>query len=191
MTANGVTAGTPKYVDLDADGKITSLDREILGYTSPNFKINFSNTVSYKNWEFYMMVSGVFGGGPGYYQSSNSTAFMAGGTGLFASNSIYIPYWTATNPSNQYPSATFAGDGRFLGLMSHDFVRIQDINLSYSFNQPWVKNAGIKNMKVFISATNLATFTKWEGGDPEVGVTVRANTPSALSSYNLGVNISF
>ena len=191
MTANGVTAGTPKYVDLDTDGKITSLDREILGYTSPNFKINFSNTVSYKNWEFYMMVSGVFGGGPGYYQTSNSTAFMAGGTGLFASNSIYIPYWTAANPSNKYPSATFAGDGRFLGLMNRDFVRIQDINLSYSFNQPWVKNAGIKNMKVFISATNLATFTKWEGGDPEVGVTVRANTPSALSSYNLGVNISF
>ena len=191
ITANGVTAGTPKYVDLDTDGKITSLDREILGYTSPNFKLNFSNTVSYKSWEFYMMVAGVFGGGPGYYHSSNSTAFMAGGTGLFASNSIYIPYWTAANPSNEYPSATFAGDGRFLGLMSRDFVRIQDINLSYSFNQPWVKNAGIKNMKVFISATNLATFTKWEGGDPEIGVTVRANTPSALSSYNLGVNISF
>lgn len=191
MTANGVPAGTPKYIDLDGDGKITSADREILGYTSPNFKINLSNTVSYKNFEFYLMIAGVFGGGPGYYQSGNSTAFMAGGTGLFGSNSIYIPYWTTANPSNKYPSATFAGDGRFLGLMSRDFVRIQDVSLSYSFNQPWVKNAGISHMKVFISATNLATFTKWEGGDPEVGVTVRANTPSALSSYNLGVNISF
>jgi hypothetical protein len=54
-----------------------------------------------------------------------------------------------------------------------------------------VKNAGIRNMKVFVSATNLATFTNWEGGDPEVGVTVRSNTLSALTSYNLGVNISF
>ncbi len=191
MTANGVTPGTPKYIDLDNDGKITSADREILGYASPNFKINLSNTVSYKNWEFYIMISGVFGGGPGYYQANNSTAFMAGGTGLFGSNSIYIPYYTAANPSNRYPSATFAGDGRFLGLMSRDFVRIQDISLSYTFKEPWVKNAGIKNMKVYISATNLATFTNWEGGDPEVGVTVRSNTLSALTSYNLGVNISF
>jgi TonB-linked SusC/RagA family outer membrane protein len=191
MTANGVAAGTPKYVDLDGDGKITSTDREILGYASPNFKINLSNTVTYKNFEFYMMISGVFGGGPGYYQAGNSTAFMAGGTGLFGSNSIYIPYWTTANPSNKYPSPTFAGDGRFLGLMSRDFIRIQDINLSYTFNQPWVKNAGIRNMKVFVSASNLATFTKWQGGDPEVGVTVRSNTMSALTSYSLGVNLSF
>ena len=191
MTANGVTAGTPKYVDLDGDGKITSADRQILGYASPSFKLNLSNTVTYKNFGFYMMVAGVFGGGPGYYLQSNSTAFMAGGTGLFASNSIYIPYWTAANPSNKYPSATFAGDGRFLGLMSRDFIRIQDINLSYTFNELWVKNAGIKSMKVYISATNPLTFTRWKGGDPEVGVTVRSNTLSALTSFNLGANISF
>jgi len=193
IAANGgvTLIGTPKYVNLDDDLKITTADRQILGYASPNFKINLSNTLNYKNWEFYMMISGVFGGGPGYYQASNPTAFMAGGTGLFASNSIHIPYWTEQNPSNKYPAATFAGDGRFLGLMSRDFVRIQDISLSYTFNQPWFKKAGISNLKMFVSAANLATFTKWEGGDPEVGVTVRSNTLSALTSYNLGVNISF
>ena len=191
MAANGVTAGTPKYVDLDGDGKITSADRSILGYATPNFKLNLSNTVTYKNFEFYMMISGVFGGGPGYYLQSNSSAFMQGGTGLFGSNNIYIPYWTTANPSNKYPAANFAGDGRFLGLMSRDFIRIQDINLSYTFNEPWVKNAGIKSLKVFVSATNPLTITGWQGGDPEVGVTVRSNTLSALTSYNLGVNISF
>jgi TonB-linked SusC/RagA family outer membrane protein len=191
MALNGVTPGTPKYVNLDNDPKITSADRMILGYSSPNFKMNLSNTLEYKNWQFYMMISGVFGGGPGYYQTSNAAAFMAGGTGLFASNSIYIPYWTDKNPTNKYPAATFAGDGRFLGLMRRDFIRIQDISLSYNFKQGWIKKMNISNLNVFVSAKNLATFTNWVGGDPEVGVTVRSNTLSALTSYNLGINVTF
>lgn len=149
-----------------------------------------SNTVTYKNWDLYVMIGGTFGGG-GYYLKSNSAAFMTNGSGLFNSNSIYIPYWTPENQSNKYPSATFTGDGRFQGLQNRGFVRIQDVTLSYTFSEEWVKKAKIDRLKLFLTAKNLATFTNWEGGDPEVGVTVRSNTPSALTSFSLGLNISF
>lgn len=190
ISKNGVIAGTPKYKDLNGDGSITADDREILGYESPNFKLNMSNTVTYKNWDLYVMIGGTFGGG-GYYLKSNSAAFMTNGSGLFNSNSIYIPYWTPENQSNKYPSATFTGDGRFQGLQNRGFVRIQDVTLSYTFSEEWVKKAKIDRLKLFLTAKNLATFTNWEGGDPEVGVTVRSNTPSALTSFSLGLNISF
>ena len=39
----------------------------------------------------------------------------------------YIPYWTEERPSNKYPAANFSGDGRFKGLQSRAFVRLQDI----------------------------------------------------------------
>ncbi len=190
MSKNGVTAGSPKYKDLDEDGVITSEDRDILGYESPNFRLNMSNTVSYKNWDLYVMLGSTFGGG-GYYLKSNTAAYMTNGSGLFNSNGIYIPWWTPENKSNKYPSATFSGDNRFQGLQNRAFVRIQDITLSYTFRGEWMKSAKIDRLKLFLTAKNLATFTNWEGGDPEVGVSVRDNTPSALTSYSLGLNISF
>lgn len=191
MEANGATAGIPKYKDLDGDGVITSADRTILGYTTPNFKLNMSNTVTYKNWDLYFMLTGTFGGG-GYYMKSNTSAYMTNGSGLFNSNGIYIPWWTPENKSNVYPSATFSGDGgRYQGLQNRAFVRLQDVTLSYTFREPWVKKMLINNLKVFFTAKNLLTITNWEGGDPEVGVTVGANTYPVLTSFSLGANISF
>ncbi|WP_234998005.1 TonB-dependent receptor [Parabacteroides sp. Marseille-P3160] len=191
IKANGVKAGVPKYKDKDGDGVITSSDRDILGYSSPNFKLNMSNTFNYKNWDLYIMMTGTFGGG-GYYLKSNTAAYMTNGSGIASSNGIYIPWWTAENQSNKYPAATFAGDGgRFLGLQNRGFVRIQDITLSYTFREAWVKNLSINNFKVFATAKNLATFTNWIGGDPEVGVAVRDNTYPVLTTLSFGVNLSF
>ena len=190
MAKNGVQPGVPKYKDFDGDGEITSADRKILGYSTPNFYLNMSNTVTYKNWDLYVMLTGTFGGG-GYYLKSNTAAYMTNGSGIFSSNAIYIPWWTAENKSNVYPAATFAGDGRFQGLQNRGFVRLQDITLSYTFRQSWVKKMNIKDLKVFFTAKNLFTITNWEGGDPEVGTAVRDNSYPVLTSFSLGANISF
>ena len=191
IKANGVTPGIPKYKNLDDDDVITSNDRTILGYTTPNFKLNMSNTLTYKNWDLYIMLTGTFGGG-GYYLKSNTGAYMTNGSGLFNSNSIYIPWWTPENKSNVYPSATFSGDGgRFQGLQNRGFVRIQDVTLSYTFREAWVKKLNIQHFKLFLTAKNVATFTNWEGGDPEVGTAVRNNSYPVLTSYSLGLNLSF
>jgi TonB-linked SusC/RagA family outer membrane protein len=191
MKANGVSAGVPKYKDLDGNGTIGSEDRDILGYTTPNFKLNMSNTLTYKNWDLYVMLTSTLGGG-GYYQKSNTAAFMTNGSGLFNSNSIYIPWWTQENQSNKYPSAVFTGDGgRFQGLQNRAFVRLQDVTLSYTFREPWVKKLSIQNLKFFLTGKNLLTFTSWQGGDPEVGTTVRGDTYPVLTSYTIGANISF
>jgi len=136
------------------------------------------------------MVAGIFGGN-GYYLKSNTAAYMTSGTGRFNDNTIAKPYWTTTNPSNIYPSAYFSGDGRFLGLQSQAFVRIQDAALSYNLNFPLLERNHITGAKVFFAAKNLATFTHWVGGDPETGTPVQNNTFPVASSYSLGLNVSF
>mgnify|MGYP001190356125 CR=1 FL=1 len=190
----GAAPGAPKYRDLDGQPGITAADRKILGYDKENFRLNFSSNLSYKNFGFYVMVTGTFGGN-NMYVKSNPSAYLVNGTGRFNDNVHYIPYWTSENRSNVYPSALFAGDGRFQGLQSRGFVRIQDISLSYTFDQPWLSAAHIGSLKVFATAKNLATFTDWFGGDPETGARIR-ETESALrlpvaSTYSLGVNLSF
>lgn len=191
MEANGVSAGTPKYADINNDGVIDEKDRTIAGNKAPNFKLNLSNTVQYKNWELYVMIAGVFGGN-GYFQQDNKYAFITSGDrDWFACNGLYVPYWTEANPSNKYPAATFTGDSYFLGLQSRAYVRLQDVTLSYTFNQPWVRNARINNFKMFLTAKNLATITGWKGGDPEAGTTVAGWDKPVMTNVSLGLNFSF
>ena len=190
ITLTGAAPGAPKYKDLDGVAGITAADRKILGYAKENFRLNLSNTVSYKNFELYVMITGTFGGNQ-YYLKSNPYAFMTSGTGRFNDNMTSKPYWTPTNMSNQYPSAYFAGDGRFQGLQSRGFVRLQDLSFSYSLDSKWIKLAHINSMKIFISAKNLSTSTNWFGGDPETGTTVTANTYPVATTYSFGANISF
>lgn len=146
IALTGSQPGYPKYKDLDGVDGISAADRKILGYTGANFKLNMSNTLTYKNWDLYAMITGTFGGGD-YFMKSNAAAYMSNGSGAFNSNSVYVPWWTSENKSNTYTSATFSGDGRFQGLQNRGFVRIQDVSLAYSFRETWVKNAGIAKSK--------------------------------------------
>lgn len=191
MKANGVQAGTPKYVDTDGSGDITVADRTIVGNSDPRFKMSLSNTVTWKNWSMYFMLTGTFGGN-GYCQSSNKPVFMAnGGGGGAYSNNMYVPYWTEDHPNNRYPAAWYTGDDYFLGLQSRAFVRLQDVTLAYTFNQPKIKDFGIQSMKVFFTGKNLFTITGWKGGDPELGNTLLSGTWPVATTLSIGANLSF
>jgi len=190
MELTGAAPGSPKYKDLDGVAGITADDRQILGFTKENFRLNFSNTVTWKNFDLYVMLAGVFGGNDRYLKS-NTAAYVTSGTGRFNDNMSSKPYWTPTNSSNVYPSAHFTGDGRFLGLESRGFVRIQDVALSYRLNPEWISAARMNSAKLFVSVKNLATFTNWSGGDPETGTSVRANTFPVPSTFSIGANVSF
>lgn len=190
IAQTGAAAGAPKYRDIDGVPGITVADRKILGYSQTNFRLNMSNTVSYKNFDLYVLVAGNFGGGK-WYQKSNAAAYLTAGTGRFNDNMTSKPYWTPENQSNEFPSAFFAGDGRFLGLQSRTFVRVQDATLSYRVKPQLLSKIRVNSAKIFVSARNIATFTKWFGGDPETGTPVRENTFPVPSTYSIGANISF
>lgn len=189
IALNGAAPGDPKYKDLDGVPGISVNDRKILGYAKENFRMSLANTLSYKNFELYALIEGIFGGN-GYYMASNPGAYMTR-TNLFNSNSIYVPYWTPENLSNVYPSATYSPDSRFLGLQSRTFVRLQDVSLSYIFHQNWMKRLQLSNLRVFFAGKNLLTLTGWKGGDPELGNTVRDNTIPVPTTYSFGLSAGF
>lgn len=190
MELTGAQPGYPMYADLDGVAGITAADRTILGNSKPRFSMSFSNTVSYKNLELYVMFTGIFGGN-GYYMASNKGAYICT-TGRLRDNGIYIPSWTPENRSNEYPVASFTGDDRFLGLQSKGHVRLQDITLSYKFTQDWFKKIGISNLKVYFSAKNVATWTNWEGGgDPELAAEANKDVKPVPSTFSFGLNLGF
>ncbi|MEQ9290139.1 MAG: TonB-dependent receptor [Cyclobacteriaceae bacterium] len=187
-SANGAQGGDPMFEDLDGDGIITAEDRMILGVSKENFRMGLSNTVTYKNFSLYVMLSGIFGGG-GFYQKANPlhNSFR----NRFDTNEIDHDWWTPENKSEEYLRPDYIG-GRYLGLQSRGFVRIQDITLSYKLPQNALSKVGMSSAQVYTTVKNLYTFSNWfGGGDPEEGVSALSGTLPVPTVYSLGLNVSF
>jgi TonB-linked SusC/RagA family outer membrane protein len=195
IALTGTQPGNPKYNDMvDGIPGLTTDDRKILGYKPENFRLNFGTTVRYKDFEFYALAVGIFGGN-NHYMQSNPLAFRRYELGRMILNDVpKRPFWTPENRNNTYPQIQFQSDGRFQGLQARTFVRIQDISLSYNLaNQPWVKALNIQGLKIFAVAKNVALFTNWWGVDPETGQDwiVGPQDYPVSATYSLGLNLSF
>lgn len=198
----GAVPGDPKFKDISGpggvpDGLITAdYDRKILGYRSENFRLSFTNTVEYKNFSLYVLLTSVFGGGKDkYYISENPrhNSFW----NRFDTNEIDHDWWTPENKSEKYLRPDYTGN-RYLGLQSRSFVRIQDVNLSYKFPGGTLSSMGVNSIELYASVKNLYVFTDWfGGGDPESSK--RAfdnaipfdNTYPVPRIYSMGLKISF
>ncbi|MDR3219008.1 MAG: SusC/RagA family TonB-linked outer membrane protein [Dysgonamonadaceae bacterium] len=191
IKANTSVPGNPKFANVDGseDGKITADDRTILGYRKENFRMNMSHTLVYGNWELYALFNGVFSGG-GYGMDANAEAYT-NAPGFVDQD---IVWWTPENRSDIYPRINFTG-GNFTPVMSYGFVRLQDLNLSYTFRQQKIKDLGIERLRIYLSGKNLFTVTDWIGGDPEnrqkQSATLRITTFPLQQTLAFGMNISF
>ena len=188
MAANGAKPGDAMYANIDgsADGKITADDRTILGNGKDNFRMSMQNTFSFKNWQLYVLLNGIFGGN-GFGLARNNMAYLTF-EGYANRNTLSHPFWTPENPSNIYPSYNFSDD-RFTALQSYGFVRLQEANLSYTFNRDKLKKAKISSLKLYLSGSNLFFFAPyWVGSDPEIRSYSSAQLPRTVT---FGVNITF
>jgi TonB-linked SusC/RagA family outer membrane protein len=198
IAANGAKPGDAKFANINGseDGKITMSnddeadDRTILGYTKENFRMNMSHTFSYKDFDLYVMFTGLFGGN-GYGLAPNAPAFLTNSD--YYTNIDHI-WWTPENRSNTYPGPQYVGTN-YIPLQSYAFVRLQDLSLSYTFRQKALKGKGLNNLRVYASVKNLFTLTDWVGGDPEnrqqFGSYSAINTYPLQRSVSLGFNLSF
>ena len=191
MEKYNMAAGDMKIVDLNKDGKIDSDDKSIIGYTKPNFNMNMSNTLTYRNMQLYFSLDYIAGGGNNnYYISENKKGFNTGQ--MPAANWIDVEYWTPETPSNISPRADYNNKAYDLQFhQSRSFVRLQDVTFSYLFDKKLLdKSNFFTNAKVFVSGKNLLTFTGWRGLDPEAGQRIGEGSPS-FKTFSVGLNVSF
>ena len=99
--------------------------------------------------------------------------------------------WTVDNPTNDFPSLNSIRQYYLSDYFIQDgsFLRIQNVNLSYDW-KPEVKWIG--NVRFSLSVDNLATFTKFDGYDPEVGLDgIYWGGYPKFRKYSFGVDINF
>jgi len=176
LTGDLAQPGEFKYVDINNDGVINTKDRTIIGDPNPDFTMSFQLNASYKHFDASIFLHGVFGN-----DVLNTKAFNQ------PSNEPLR--WTPDNHTNKYPSLRSGRSTKFSDWWIEDgsFVRIQNVTLGYTLNF-W----NDKSVRFFINASDLYTFTKFDGYDPEVGTNgIYWGGYPRLRKMTLGANFKF
>ncbi|MFT7162556.1 MAG: TonB-linked SusC/RagA family outer membrane protein [Bacteroidia bacterium] len=180
---DGVLANQP-------DGKINSDDRTILGSTVPDWSGGLTNKITYKGLDFSMLIYSRQG------QFLNSSLHNIGGNAWEGRHAnLNFDYWTPDNPSNEIPIPKQGGQPLYSSAVRyHDgsFVKIKNITLGYDLARDLIKLKEISSMRVYFSAVNPVTFSKFDIVDPESSSgNVGLSTPLSSSTYIVGINLKF
>jgi hypothetical protein len=162
--------GGPKVKDVNGDNTISSADQVITGNPNPDFIFGFSTNVSYKRFD----LSAFFSGTQGNDIYNLSRLAFENPLGIRNMLKGVAGRWTATNPSNMYARAFQGGRLPLSNYFIEDgsYIRCRNITLGYRFGP--IK--GVNNARIYISANNLFTITKYSGFDPEVNTFAGSNT---------------
>ncbi|MCR4910478.1 MAG: TonB-dependent receptor [Bacteroidales bacterium] len=211
QSANAVTLGDIKYVDLDGDGIIDSKDIAPIGY--PNRPLmNFGGKIalSWRGFDLKMILSGTAMGT--YYVARITSPFFkrAGNAFLWQYEGRWTPEKVASGAEITYPRAVYDasqdhydfGPKSDLWALSSDHLRIKNVEFGYTFpkNSAFMQKVKISGLRVYVNANNLLTlFDKMSryGIDPETKDNLGGSEGNISYVFpltrttNIGVNINF
>lgn len=183
--------GDLKLKDINGDGIIDVNDRSVIGYGKENFNFNISNTFNYKNFQLFFTVNSIIGGGKNnFFMSSNLRGLNP--AALLPTSGNWIAGqnpWMPGRESNEFVRPNYGNPFNYGFYQSRTFVRLQTASLSYSFPKDILGKLKVDNLKVFVSGTNLLTFTGWTGLDPANGAQIGGNGGSSQTSVNANTPI--
>lgn len=179
LSGDYANPGEFKYMNLNGDSEISEVDKTIIGDPNPDFTASLALNLSWKKFDVSVFLNGVFG-----QDVLNTKAFGE------PSNSPLR--WTPDNPTNKYPSLR---DGRQVKISDWwiedgSFLRVQNLNIGYTFDLP--KKSFLSKARIYMNASNLYTFTKFKGYDPEVGLNgVYSGGYPRLRKWTFGLDLTF
>ena len=153
----------------------------LLGTLSRNSFLAFNINLNYKQFDFSTFISGTYGN-----DLVNSSILYS----VIYSNRTRQQVegaWTHENPNSNIfrPSATEVVNNEFSDYYIEDgsYLRFKNITLGYTLPEQIATKIRMNEMRLYISANNLITFTNYSGFDPEIGAN---NDP-----LNIGVDQGF
>ena len=178
------TPGDVIYVNTNGDDKIDVADKTKIGNPNPDFTYGFSLSANYKAFDFSLQANGVAGN-----QIVQSYRDQSGTYGNY--NSSILSRWHGEGTSNTTPKVT--EDNRNftqfsdLYLQDGDFLRISTVTLGFDVaKMKHSKPFFASQFRVYFSALNLYTFTKYDGMDPEIGFGSSNNDQKFSSGVDVG-----
>ena len=186
--------GFVKLKDLNGDGVVSyggaNKDRTIFGSPLPRFFGGLNNTFTFKGVELSVFMQFVYGNKiyNAARQTLESLQVPSGQTLIVNSTrESFLNRWLSKDVTDAagnilyprnihtiYPTTNFAGnnidqrEGNSGFVEDGSYLRVKNVSLGYNIPKRYLTRLHIMSAKVYMSATNLLTFTKYTGFDPEV-----------------------
>ncbi|WP_221393750.1 TonB-dependent receptor [Dyadobacter sp. NIV53] len=187
------TPGDLKIKDVNGDGIINDQDRTFQKGKYPAMQMGFNVSANWKGFDFSAQAFGSVG-----------QKIYVNGWGIEPFRQGSVPTtdwrnrWTPSNPTNTMPKI-YVADGyapvqnynSTYFLKSASFVRLKNIQIGYSIPRSVIDKVKIKSVRVYASADNVLTASKFPGLDPE-----RVNSGTYLAypqnrTFTFGINAQF
>jgi TonB-dependent starch-binding outer membrane protein SusC len=184
-------AGDVKFADLNGDNKIDDKDREHAGNPFPNFTYGANISLTWKNFDLSLMAQGIQGND--VYFLNGNFAYETQTRG-FNSYAKILERWTPTNTNTTIPKVSLDdrnGNRRASTRWIEDgsYFRIRNITLGYNLKNV-IKWKGIDALRIYVTAQNALTWTKYPGLDPEIQANTNDTRGLGISS-DLAVGIDW
>ena len=189
--------------DWNGDGKITfaegaDCDRHEIGNPNPDVMLGVNLGLNFKGFDFAVNGAGAFGQQiMRSYRSFSDAPYQNYDTTI-------LNRWVGEGTSGNDPHITSTGSENVNWVSTRymedaDYFKIKTVTLGYDFKHLW-KSCPFQQLRLYVQAQNLYTFTKYTGLDPEVGSSAGGNGwasgidlglyPSART-YLIGASIKF
>lgn len=201
-----IKPGDVMYKDQDKNGVIDENDRVHVGSAIPKFTAGLNVSMSYKAFDLSLFFQGAYGQKvfstlnrdiEGFYRPFNVT------------ERYFENHWTGEGTTNKYPRASWdasQNNNRYTTrfLENGSYTRLKNLQVGFNVPKDFISRYGFSAFRIYVSGTNLLTFTKFQGSDPEMTVSDNAKTTAgdlangidwgtypAARSYNVGVSVTF
>lgn len=200
---NRLQPGDMRYVDVNKDGKIDMYDMVPIGYSpTPEIIYGFSAGFSWRGFDCSAL-----------FQGASHVSIKYFGRALWpfinahnSAKTLILERWTqeryergepisfprlSMSPSrdtdNNYQDSNF-------WIRNADYLRLKNVEIGYTFRKGQLKVLGLESLRLYVSGTNLFTWTDVIDLDPEApskGGATEINTYPLQKIYNVGINIQF
>lgn len=173
-----IRPGDPKLKDLNGDGKVTAEDQTVIGHGLPIHTGGFTNNFEWKGFDLSVFFQWSYGNDVINYNRVKLESLRERHINQLSS---VKDHWTprVDNGDGTYTPGNYTNYlcavGRSLTSVNTSrevedasFLRLKNVQLGYSFPTKLLKKIKISSLRLYVSAQNLWTWTKYTGYDPEV-----------------------
>lgn len=189
---SNVAPGDIRYKDMNGDGKITPDDRRLISKGDyPAIIYGISLSASYKGFDLNVLMQG----------ATQVQKYMVGqGEWAFAGTSVplekHLDRWTPDNPNASYPRLFQSNlNNQAIStywLRNGSYLRVKNVELAYNVPSNLLRPVKLSAVRVFVSGSNLFTFTKMKDVDPEaLSGGFGASSYLIQKLFNVGLNVKF
>jgi TonB-linked SusC/RagA family outer membrane protein len=179
--------GDAIYEDRNKDGLITNVDAMVIGNAQPKFIGGITNNLSYKNFDLSVFINYSVGN---KILNFTKAGTVNTGTDIQSNQSVDalrrwkkegdvtdIPRYVYHNTSNNLHSNRLLEDG--------SYMRIKNVSFGYNLPTSLTNRLMVQAIRVYFTATNLWTWTKYTGSDPEVSTLDGSTAAQGIDFYTL------